>query len=159
MLRNLSVITQLERSRAGFCTQVLLLPRTPLLGFSTFEVQSLSRALCSSRMWPGAACPPPTPTPIHLKPLFSGPTRSDSTPCPHLALLRFLAFSNCVQLLSHVRFFATSWTIAPQAPLSMGFSRQEYWSGLPFPSPGDFPHLGVRLVSRVSCIAGGFSTV
>lgn len=43
MLRNLSVITQLERSRAGFCTQVLLLPRTPLLGFSTFEVQSLSR--------------------------------------------------------------------------------------------------------------------
>ena len=36
---------------------------------------------------------------------------------------------------SHVRFFATPWTVAHQAPLSMGFSRQEYWSGLPFPSP------------------------
>ena len=43
MLRNLSVITQLERSTAGFCTQVLLMPRTPPLGFSNFEVQSLSR--------------------------------------------------------------------------------------------------------------------
>ena len=41
--------------------------------------------------------------------------------------------------LSHVRLFATPWTIAYQAPLSMGFSRQEYWSGLPFPSPGDLP--------------------
>ena len=40
----------------------------------------------------------------------------------------------CVQLLSHVCLFATPWTIACQAPLSMGFSRQEYWSGLPFPS-------------------------
>ena len=40
-----------------------------------------------------------------------------------------------VKLLSHVRLFATPWTIAHQAPPSMGFSRQEYWSGLPFPSP------------------------
>ena len=41
--------------------------------------------------------------------------------------------------LSHVRLFATLWTVAYQAPLSMRFSRQEYWSGLPFPSPGDLP--------------------
>ena len=40
-----------------------------------------------------------------------------------------------VKSLSHVRLFATPWTVAHQAPLSMGFSRQEYWSGLPFPSP------------------------
>ena len=40
-----------------------------------------------------------------------------------------------VKLLSRVRFFATPWTVAHQAPPSMGFSRQEYWSGLPFPSP------------------------
>ena len=40
-----------------------------------------------------------------------------------------------VQSLSHVRLFATPWAAAYQAPLSMGFSRQEYWSGLPFPSP------------------------
>ena len=44
-----------------------------------------------------------------------------------------------VKLLSHVQLFATPWTVAYQAPLSMGFSRQEYWSGLPFPSPGDLP--------------------
>ena len=41
--------------------------------------------------------------------------------------------------LSRVRLFATPWTVAHQAPLSKGFSRQEYWSGLPFPSPGDLP--------------------
>ena len=45
----------------------------------------------------------------------------------------------CAQSLSRVRLFATLWMVAHQAPLSMGFSRQEYWSGLPFPSPGDLP--------------------
>ena len=46
---------------------------------------------------------------------------------------------NTVKLLSHVRLFAIPWTVAYQAPPSMGFSRQECWSGLPFPSPGDLP--------------------
>ena len=46
--------------------------------------------------------------------------------------------------LSHVRFFATPWTVAYQAPLSLGFSRQEYWSRLPFPSPGDLPNPGIE---------------
>ena len=46
--------------------------------------------------------------------------------------------------LSHVQLFATLWTIAYQAPPSMGFSRQEYWSGLPFPSPGDLPNPGIE---------------
>ena len=49
-----------------------------------------------------------------------------------------------MKLLSHVRLFATLWTIAHEAPLSMGFSRQEYWSGLPFPSPGDLPDPGIE---------------
>ena len=49
-----------------------------------------------------------------------------------------------VKLLSHVRLFVTLWTVAYQAYPSMGFSRQEYWSGLPFPSPGDFPDLGIK---------------
>ena len=40
--------------------------------------------------------------------------------------------------------FATQWTVAHQAPPSMGFSRQEYWSGLPFPSPGDLPNPGIE---------------
>ena len=46
--------------------------------------------------------------------------------------------------LSRVRLFATPWTVAHQAPPSMGFSRQEYWSGLPFPSPGDLPNPGIK---------------
>ena len=46
--------------------------------------------------------------------------------------------------LSRVQLFATLWTVAHQAPLSMGFSRQEYWSGLPFPSPGDLPNPGIE---------------
>ena len=49
-----------------------------------------------------------------------------------------------VKSLSHVRLFATPWTVAYQAPLSMGFSRQEYWSRLPFPSPGDLPDPGIK---------------
>ena len=47
-----------------------------------------------------------------------------------------------VKSLSHVQLFATPWTVAYQAPLSMGFSREEYWSGLPFLSPGDLPNPG-----------------
>ena len=45
---------------------------------------------------------------------------------------------------SHVRLFVTPWTIIYQAPWSLGFSRQEYWSGLPFPSPGDLPNPGIE---------------
>ena len=48
------------------------------------------------------------------------------------------------KLLSRVRLFATAWTVARQAPLSMGFSSQEYWNGLPFPSPGDIPGPGIE---------------
>ena len=49
-----------------------------------------------------------------------------------------------VKSLSRVRLFATPRTVAYQAPPSMGFSRQEYWSGLPFPSPGDLPNPGIK---------------
>ena len=49
-----------------------------------------------------------------------------------------------VKSLSHVWLFATPWMVAYQAPLSMEFSRQEYWSGLPFPSPGDLPNPGIE---------------
>ena len=57
-----------------------------------------------------------------------------------------------VKSFSCVWLFATPWTVAYQAPPSMGFSRQQYWSGLPFPSPGDLPNPGIE--PRVSCIAG-----
>ena len=49
-----------------------------------------------------------------------------------------------VKSLSRVRLFVTPWTVAHQAPPSMGFSRQEYWSGLPFPSSGDLPDPGIE---------------
>ena len=49
-----------------------------------------------------------------------------------------------MKLLSRVRLFATPWTVAHEAPPSMGFSRQEYWSGLPFISPGDIPNPGIK---------------
>ena len=52
-----------------------------------------------------------------------------------------------VKSLSSVRPFATPWTVAYQAPQSMEFSRQEYWNGLPFPSPGDIPDPGIKPVS------------
>ena len=56
-----------------------------------------------------------------------------------------------VKLLSRVRLFVTPRTVAYRAPLSTGFSRQEYWSGLPFPSPGELPDPGIE---PTSCIAG-----
>ena len=55
---------------------------------------------------------------------------------------------------------ATPWTVARQAPLSMGFSRQEYWSGLPFPSPGDLLDPGTEPRALVSsALVGGFFTM
>ena len=60
---------------------------------------------------------------------------------------------------SHVRLFATPWTVAHQALLSLGFSRQEHWSGLPCPPPGDLPNPGIEAASLMSpALAGGFFT-
>ena len=65
-----------------------------------------------------------------------------------------------VQSLSHVWWlFVTLWTVAHQAPLSMGFSRQEYWSGLPCPSPGYLPEPGVKRVSLQFSSAQSLSRV
>ena len=58
--------------------------------------------------------------------------------------------------LSCVQLFVISWTLAPQAPLSMGLFRQECWSGLPFSPPGDLPEPGIKPVSLA--LAGGFFT-
>ena len=51
------------------------------------------------------------------------------------------------RVLSRIQLLATAWTVACQAPLSMGFPRQEYWSGLPLPSPGDLPDPRIELES------------
>ena len=61
-----------------------------------------------------------------------------------MSVLSYIALKVKVKSLSHVRLSAAPWTVAYQASLSMGFSRQEYWSGLPFPSPGDLPNPGIK---------------
>ena len=61
-----------------------------------------------------------------------------------------------VELLSHVQLFETLWTVDHQSPLSMGFPRQEYWRGLPFPPLGDLPNQGIELTSPA--LAGKFFT-
>ena len=78
---------------------------------------------------------------------------------PSLASPMILAPVCMLSHFNHVRFFVTPWTVACQAPLSMGFSRQEYWSGLPCPTPGDLPDPGIKPVSLASpALAGGFFT-
>ena len=69
----------------------------------------------------------------------SPPCLPTSTPFALILCCFFYLEVVKVKSLSHVWLFATPWTVALQAPLSMEFSRQEYWSGLPFPSPGDLP--------------------
>ena len=66
--------------------------------------------------------------------------------CKHLKLNWLLGQSNWLMST----YLLTLWTIAPQAPLSTGFSRQEYWSGLPFPPPGDLPNQVIEPMSPVS---------
>ena len=62
----------------------------------------------------------------------------------------------CCLVTSHDRLFEIPWPIAHQAPLSMGFPRQEYWSGLPFPFPGDLPN--TRIKPAPPALAGRFFT-
>ena len=65
----------------------------------------------------------------------------------------------CMCVLSHVQLFATPWTVSHQAPQSLGFFRQECWSGLPFLIPGILPDLGIEPMSPVSpTLAGRFFT-
>ena len=76
-----------------------------------------------------------------------------SVPGPPSVCVRVQDFSSSAvkksKVLSSARLFASPWTIARQAPLNMGFSRQEYWSGLPCPPPGDRPYPGIEPASPV----------
>ena len=104
--------------------------------------------LSRQEYWSGFPCPPPGDLPdpgiklmSHVSPALAG------------------RFFTTVWLLSHVRLFATPWTVACQDPLSVGFSKQEYWSGLSFPSPGDLSDLGMELAFLMSpALAGGVFT-
>ena len=79
-----------------------------------------------------------------------------------MILLLYAHSIMCACMLSHfslIWFFATPWTVALQVPPSMGFSRQEYWSGLPCPPPGDLPDPGIEPTSLISpALTGGFFT-
>ena len=87
-----------------------------------------------------------------------------SSPLSHISGTSSILRSVCVCVcalsrLSRIRLFVTPWTVARQAPLSMGCSRQKYWSGLPFPSAGDLPDPGIKPTSLASlALVGGFST-
>ena len=73
------------------------------------------------------------------------------------SLMAFLLKCACVlSRFSHVRLFVTLWTVAHQAPLSMGLSWQEYQSGLPFPPPGDLPNPGIKSASLISPALAGW---
>ena len=73
-----------------------------------------------------------------------------------------MVFFTCISCFSRIRLFVTPWTVARQAPLSMGFSRQEYWSRFPSPgdpSPGDLPDPGIKPMSLMSpALSGRFFT-
>ena len=107
-------------------------------------MKSSNSLILSSPVAP-ISCPPLNPYSRHLYPkrIFWAEGRLD------LVAKSFLTL-------------AISWTVAHQAPLSMGFSWQVHWSGLPFPPPGDLPHPGIEPMSpalqMVSCIAGRFFT-
>ena len=70
--------------------------------------------------------------------------------CPACFLWPIIVCAHVISCFSCVRLFVTLWTVACQAPLSMEFSRQEYWSGLPFPPPGDLPNTGIESTSLMS---------
>ena len=82
---------------------------------------------------------------------------NSSDPLPHSTRFPIMYMQAC--MLSSIWLFLTPWTIVCQAPPSMGFSRQQVWSRVPFPSPGDLPNLGIKPPSPASpALAGRFFT-
>ena len=93
-----------------------------------------------------------------FQPQDEGSPRSKADKPAREANLRPVCVYACSHF-NHIPLFVTSWTVARQAPLCMGFSRQEYWSGLPCPPPGDLPDPGIEPPSLTSPVpAGGFFT-
>ena len=91
---------------------------------------------------------------LHMSSLHS---QSSQISLPYCKTFITVQFSS-VQSLSQVRLFATPWTVAHQAPLSVGFSRQGYWSGLPCPPPGDLPRPGIASLASPAMAGGLFAT-
>ena len=128
-------------------------------------LQSLS-SFCQSLSSLSVFCAdtsPPDPfllVPSGLHPLSSLCLGSSSTLLTSTTTCTAGCTQACVlSLFSHVWLLATPCTVAHQAPLLMGFSRQEYWSGLPCPLPGDLPYPGIEPVSLLHCRAGSLPLV
>ena len=121
-------------------------------------VAFLSHLLLHHCFWntPGPSCWSLCGAPLFLiQASPSCPGSQDQRPC----LLSCRVSRAMPSRFSRVQLFATPWTVAHQAPLSMGFFRQKYWSGLPCPPPGDLPDPGMETVSLLSpALAGGLFT-
>ena len=137
---------------SGLCCHFLLqgifltlLSLSPALAGGFFTTSTALTAGGHTVENPDGTQEPRTPVQSHL-PLSAG-----------LLWTSFLTHVCGMCVLSHVRLFAAPWTVACQAPLSREFSRQQYWSGLPFPTPGDHPNPGNEPASPASpALAGGF---
>ena len=109
-----------------------------------------------------------TCTPMFIAALFIIPNTWKQHKCPStdewIKMMWYMYVCVCVHThvlsrLSHIQLFATLWSVACQSPLSMGFSRQEYWNGLPWPPSGNLPNPGIKPASLTSpALAGGFLT-
>ena len=116
----------------------------------------LSMGFSRQEYWSGLPCPPPGDLPHTgmetTSPALAGGIFTTEPPGKPI----FYYSLHCVWPLSCVQLFATPWTVAHQAPLSMEFSRQEYCGGLPHSAPGDLPHPGMEPTSPA--LASGFFT-
>ena len=136
--------------------------------FSWWPIRLHTTSLVFSLFFPLPFFYPPRCATPHRPPLCSSNTPGLAVPqglctgCSSLkkaSSLRYTHQFSLVQSLSHVRLFAIPWTAVPQAPLSMEFSRQEYWSGLPYPTPRDLPDPGIKPTCPASpALADRFST-
>ena len=102
--------------------------------------------------WCFSSSPAPSHSPLHTQQWRWGSHIVDICAYPCLCYMSKYSLQCCTVLgcFSRVWLFPTIWTVACQAPLSVGFSRQEYWSGLPWPSPGDLPDPRIESMSLMS---------
>ena len=122
------------------------------MSFKTVQFSSVSQSCPTVCLYPSSLS-----SIVTSSEAFSDPSVLQVTISSILEMYSTISHSTYLYLILHHLFvvqsiirsysFATPWTVAHQAPLSMGFPRQEYWSGLPFPSPGDLPDPGIKLMS------------
>ena len=119
------------------------------------KLESMKWCLCFQELWNRVGKRRVTQIKVLFHSLYTHQHFSHNTwHLPHITIL-----GQVLSCFSHVRLCATPWTISRQAPLSMGFSRQEYWSGLPCSPPGDLPDPGIEPTSLMSpALAGRFFT-